>query len=324
LNEDGLMSDAAVGDTGRGGAGGERSAGALLRAAREKQGLHIAALAAAIKVTPRKLEALEGDRWSELPDSTFARALAQTVCRTLKIDAKPVLDLLPPAGGVGFQSGGGSLNAPFRDKPLAAEPGFGMAAVRPMVWAAGLLMLAAVALYFVPPLWWPGGKGLGSAPPAAPGAASAPDSATPAASASGLAPAPAAPPPVALTPSGTTNTSTMTGAGSVSTVMAAAPASAPAGETVFASPQQVQADGTAPAGAVQLRVTEASWMDVRDARGQVLLSRMVQPGESVGLDGTPPLRLTIGNAAATQLGYRGQAIDLARFTAGNVARLELR
>ena len=35
------------------------SAGALLKAAREKQGLHIAALAAAIKVSPRKLEALE-------------------------------------------------------------------------------------------------------------------------------------------------------------------------------------------------------------------------------------------------------------------------
>ena len=34
------------------------SAGALLRAARESRGLHIAALAAAIKVTPRKLDAL--------------------------------------------------------------------------------------------------------------------------------------------------------------------------------------------------------------------------------------------------------------------------
>ena len=53
------------------------SAGALLRAAREKQGLHIAALAASIKVTPRKLDALEHDRWDELPDATFTRALAQ-------------------------------------------------------------------------------------------------------------------------------------------------------------------------------------------------------------------------------------------------------
>ena len=68
-------------------------AGALLKAARERQGLHIAALAAAIKVSPRKLDALENDRWDELPDATFTRALAQTVCRTLKIDARPVLEL---------------------------------------------------------------------------------------------------------------------------------------------------------------------------------------------------------------------------------------
>ena len=70
-------------------AGPTRSAGALLRAAREEQGLHIAALAAAIKVTPRKLDALENDRCDELPDATFTRALAQTVCRALKIDAGP-------------------------------------------------------------------------------------------------------------------------------------------------------------------------------------------------------------------------------------------
>ena len=75
------------------------TAGGLLRQARQAQGLHIAALAAAIKVTPRKLELLEADRLDELPDATFTRALAQTVCRTLKIDAAPVLALLPPPKG---------------------------------------------------------------------------------------------------------------------------------------------------------------------------------------------------------------------------------
>lgn len=72
------------------------SAGRLLREAREKRGMHIAALAASIKVTPKKLEALESDRIDLLPDATFARALAQTVCRALKIDSGPVMALLPP------------------------------------------------------------------------------------------------------------------------------------------------------------------------------------------------------------------------------------
>ncbi|MBU7575138.1 MAG: helix-turn-helix domain-containing protein, partial [Hydrogenophaga sp.] len=57
----------------------------LLRAAREAAGLHIAALAAALKVPVKKLEALEAGRYSELPDLTFARALASSACRHLKV-----------------------------------------------------------------------------------------------------------------------------------------------------------------------------------------------------------------------------------------------
>ena len=34
-------------------------------------------------------EALEAGRYHELPDTTFARALAKTVCRVLKIDPEP-------------------------------------------------------------------------------------------------------------------------------------------------------------------------------------------------------------------------------------------
>jgi cytoskeleton protein RodZ len=56
------------------------SAGRLLREARERQGLHIAVLAASIKVTSKKLELLEADCFDALPDATFTRALAQTVC----------------------------------------------------------------------------------------------------------------------------------------------------------------------------------------------------------------------------------------------------
>ena len=73
---------------------GATTAGRLLREARERQGLHIVALAAMIKVAPKKLEMLEADRLDALPDATFARALAQTVCRALKVDAGPVLALL--------------------------------------------------------------------------------------------------------------------------------------------------------------------------------------------------------------------------------------
>ena len=300
-------------------AGAGTSAGALLRAAREKQGLHIAALAAAIKVTPRKLDALEHDRWDELPDATFTRALAQTVCRTLKIDARPVLDKLPPAAPqpLGPPNDAG-LNTPFRDRPGREAPGLAASAVRPMIWGAGALMSAAVLVYLLPADLWSRISALSAAAPAAAPAvlvvpATRPASAAIAASASAWAASVAAQAVSAPAPE------------------AAASAAVTAGETVFSAPPPALAVAataatpvaSAASGLVQLRTSEASWIEARDARGATLLSRTVLPGESVGLDGNLPIRMTIGNASATQLGFRGQPVDLVSRTRDNIARVEL-
>ena len=51
-----------------------KSAGAMIRAAREASGLHVAALAFSMKVPVKKLEALESDRLDLLLDSVFVRA----------------------------------------------------------------------------------------------------------------------------------------------------------------------------------------------------------------------------------------------------------
>jgi cytoskeleton protein RodZ len=283
-------------------------AGALLKAAREKQGLHIAALAAAIKVSPRKLDALENDRWDELPDATFTRALAQTVCRSLKIDARPVLDLLPQPTTPSLAAGSGGLNEPFLGRPGQGHPGRGGTAVRPLMLAAAALMLAALVVYFLPPGLW------------------TPDEPQPAV-------ALPAPEPAAAGTAASAASAVLAGTDAAASDAAAGTAAQPVGETVFAVPASAaaasdaaagEAATAAPAGLVQLRTTDASWIEVRDAGGQVLLSRTVMPGESVGLDGALPLRLVVGNAAATALGFRGQPVDLAAHTRDNVARLELR
>lgn len=289
---------------------GPATAGGMLRAAREKQGLHIAALAAAIKVSPRKLEALENDRHDELPDATFVRALAQTVCRTLKVDAKPVLELLPPVPSVALQPGSGGLGTPFRERPGRVEPGLSPSNVRPLVWAAAVLVLAALAIYVAPGSWW---RALSPATPEAADGATVPF----------VAAVPAA------DPAATTGTAAVSAVAGV--LVAPLPATEAAAsqslvETVFSAPPAAAAASGAAAGVagvLQLRCSEKTWVEVRDARGQALLSRNVQPGESVGLDGALPLRVTIGNAAATQLAFRGQPVSLASRTRDNVARLEL-
>lgn len=77
---------------------GEASAGAMLRAARERCGMHIGLLSTTLKVPVRKLELLESDQFDELHDATFVRALALSVCRVLKCDPSPILDALPRLG----------------------------------------------------------------------------------------------------------------------------------------------------------------------------------------------------------------------------------
>ncbi len=59
-----------------GGDSTHKTAGDLLREAREAHGLHIEMVAAALKVPPQKLMALEADDIASLPDPVFARALA--------------------------------------------------------------------------------------------------------------------------------------------------------------------------------------------------------------------------------------------------------
>ncbi len=281
------------------------TAGAMLRAARESQGMHIALLAAAIKVSPRKLDALEHDRYGELTDATFVRALAQTVCRALKIDAAPVLALLPQANVSPLGAANAGLNTPFRERPGRGEPANSMPQ-RPLVWAGLLLVAAAVLVAFAPPSVW---QWVAGEEPAA-GAAAA------SVSAAAVAAAPASTPLV----SGGVAALVNSPAGAAS---AAAGPAAPTVETVHVAPSDRAAGDGAP-NATTLSTSEASWIEVVDAHGATLLSRLLPPGETVTLLGALPLKLKIGNARATQVVFRGQPVDLVSAARDNVARLELK
>lgn len=276
------------------------TAGSLLRQARQAQGMHIAVLATAIKVTPRKLEALENDRLDELPDATFTRALAQTVCRTLKIDPAPVLALLPPPPGHRLEQVGEGINAPFRERPGMSQGSDWSLLGSPAVWAPLLFLVLAGIVYFLPP-------GTLSVPVAQPASAPAPGrlaSAPAVVSAPAAVPLAAAPAPAASVV--------------VETVHSVPPAAVDEAASAPASP------AAGMAGVLQLRVSGESWVEVLDGRGQTLLSRLLQPGEAVGVDGAMPLKVTVGNSAVTQLSFRGKPIELAGFTRDNVARLDLK
>lgn len=283
----------------------DASAGELLKAARTANGIHIAALAAAIKVSVRKLELLEADRFDELPDATFARALAQTVCRFLKVDPAPILAKLPHGATVSqLEHVARGLNQPFRD-PGTRRDGPGLAWFgRPAVWLPVLLVVASVGLWLAPPgvikmpAWWgQGDTGAGMAPQVAQDL----------------------PPPIAAA-SETVHSapSTQEASAPTTTAMAPAPASAPVAPTTGV------ATAAAPAGSVVLQARAASWVEVQEAGGRVLISRVLAAGEAVGLEGSFPMRVKVGNASETQVLLRGQVVDLTPYVRDNVARVELK
>lgn len=138
----------------------------LLREAREAAGLHIAALAAALKVPVKKLEALEAGRYDELPDMTFARALAASACRHLKVDAASVLEQIPLGAQPKLGDSPQAINAPYKTSQDAAPTTAASWLTRPAVLGALALLLGALVIVFLPEL-----PGIDSAPEPAPTAA---------------------------------------------------------------------------------------------------------------------------------------------------------
>lgn len=278
------------------------TAGAWLRNARQQRGLHIAALAVMLKVPQAKLEALEADRFDELLDATFARALATAMCRALKVDPAPVLALLPRTGQEFHVRP--SLNQPFRERGGPVDGASLALLKRPVVWGLALLLLAAAAIYWIPAGWLPERDPTASAP-AASGAVAA---------ASGpvveFIAAPSVPEP----------------ASSVASAVASVPsepvASAPLQVRDVAPPPTVVA--SAPAGlALRLTASADSWVEVVDAKGQTLVSRVLRTGEQQEFSGAAPYKLRIGNVSGTRIEWRGAAVNLADRSKDNVARLEL-
>lgn len=291
------------------------SAGTLVRQAREAAGLQVDALAVALKVTVKQIEALEADRWDLLPDAVFARALAASICRNLRIDPAPVLARLPQAAPR-LSPGGAGLNEPFRTSNHGSGPDIGAYLSRPVVLGVLALMLGALVLVLLPVP-----KDAASDEVSAQGAPAA----APAAPASAVAgvqllsevvPAPAASAPVVAGPVSAPVATPAPASPPVVSVATPAPAVAPA---AAASAVAASADGV-----LSFSASADSWIKVTDARGAVVLSRLLKPGESAGASGALPLSVVVGRADATRVQLRGRPMDLGPLTRENIARFEVK
>lgn len=295
---------------------GGRTAGTLLREARMEAGLHIAALAVALKVPVAKLEALESDNFAVLPDTVFVRALASSVCRTLKMDPAPILALLPQSKSPRLVAGNAGINAPVKGSSSSAGNGsFAPASSGgKKSWAIAVVVLAllagALAIMFVPADRNPFGGSAGDDAPASPPVA-AQEPQAPVAAASGPAAVPAPAP--AATPAAPVPAASLSAAAVASAATPAVAASSP------------EAAAAASASSVlTLSARGASWVQVRDAGGTIALQKNLAVGESVAVSGTLPLAVVIGRADVTDVFVRGKPFALTTVSRDNVARFEVK
>lgn len=309
--------------------GGRPSAGALIRQAREAAGLHIGAMSAALKVPVKKLEALEADRVDLLPDAVFARALAASVCRTLKIDAGPVLDALPQLALPTLGAQGRSINASFRPSAPGVKKPVWEQLSKP--WVMAVLALAAGTLVMVLlPSIQQSALGLGNSPGAV------------------------LPPAAAVSPALPANISTEAAAIRVEEVATqlALPASAavlvpnpelktdakpvpdvppvnasqiaPGQAPVVQATQAAAAPAAVQDGILMIKTRGPSWVEVTDAIGNVQLRKTMVEGENLGVSGRLPMRVVLGRADMAEVQMRGQPLNLTPSSKDNVARFEVR
>lgn len=290
--------------------GSEPTAGALLRQARQAQGLHLAVLAASLKVPVHKLEALEQDRFDLLLDAVFVRALASGMCRLLKLDPEPILARLPSLNTVKVPPQNWGINEPFRGRSTGLGSFFPTQLSKPVILVGLALLLGAVALIFLPVIQQGrGGKqadpGVAAGVPSA--VQEAPGNSQPAVSAN--------PPEMVALPA----SAAVASAPVPATLPASAPVSAPVLPTTTGS-----ASDASTASIATFSATKASWVKVTDAKGVAVLGRTLQPGESANVFGTLPFSVVIGRADAVQVQVRGQAFDLNAVAKNNVARFEVK
>jgi len=74
---------------------------------------------------------------------------------------------------------------------------------------------------------------------------------------------------------------------------------------------------------IKFTFSEQSWISVIDRDGNEIFNKTKAAGSADEVEGQPPLKVVVGNAAGTQVIYKDKPIDLAPYSRLNVARLTL-
>ena len=294
-----------------GGSTAQVTAGALLCEARQAQGFDVATLAALLKVPVQKLQALEQEQFDLLLDPVFARALASSMCRILKLDPAPVLQRLPAITAFEVTSQNRGINAPFRPRDGGHGASMWSHISRPAILFGLALLLGALVLVFLPVIQKEIARyrqdGAGLVAPSSDSIITTPVTTSVAAG------------------NGTSERTPNLSVEPLAPAEVGAFVSSPANLHALPVPLPSESSATVDANAtITFSVKGESWVKVTDAKGEVVLGRTLRSGESANVSGALPLAVVVGRADAVQVMVRGQACAMGGVTKNNMARFEVK
>jgi cytoskeleton protein RodZ len=274
--------------------------GSLLHEKRIAAGLSQADVADKIKLSARQINALEQGRYEELPGHVFIRGFVRSYARALGLDIAPLLaklnEVVPET----------QTRLPdLHEEKTAIHSGYHHR--RRMQWIlfiiVVLLILIAIGGAGMRYLMHEGESthdteiGISSAPLTSEGPMGF--------EASYMAQMP----PMTTT----ANTASFTNASESTSIQA--------GPGVLVAPPSAS---VIPAvNTLQIHATQDSWVQVVDGNNDTLSQGIIKANTTQHLRGQIPYRVKIGNAPHTTLIYDDKTIDLAPFTHGNIARLDI-
>lgn len=298
--------------------------GAVLRAARESRGESLPEVARALKLSVRQLEAIEEERFSELPGPAFVKGFVRNYGRHLGVDVGPMVTARWGAGAsmielVPMGNAAGIL-------PVSGERSGMSKLFVPVVLV--LVIGGALAWYFDGFDPNPGAQEAVQASDALSGSAVEPEAegfgppveqdavegeVLPQAPAMVLPPSADAPAPVQLPEQ-------LLLPEPAAKEVASAAQAAEVPETPAGG--EASAEVSSGPGRLVFRLEGESWLEVRDSRDRRLYSGVGSAGSVRVVQGQGPFSLVIGNAAGVRLEHAGRNIELAPHTSpGGVARL---
>lgn len=296
-----------------------RGVGAELAAARQERGLGLPEVAQQLKFGMRQLEALEADRFGELPGGTFARGMVRSYARLLKIDPEPLLARIA-----------GRFDAPDSNQLAArfSQPvPFSDAGRRSTLVYFGLSLAILLVVGGIAYQWQHERNAPAKMVFVKPKAESAPRKPVLPAQAVSTAPAPMSeappaveerkPPPVAVKKPAPDEKKPEENKLAEKKAAERKPAPAPIVQAAVAPP----ASGV---HRIVMRVeSDEAWLEVTDAAGRQLVSSLNRAGSERVVQGRGPFTFVIGNASRVRVLLNDREVDLKPHTRVEVARFTL-